>query len=207
MKPIDLEKLQTALRKRCELPYHWHQKQQNDWDTLTNFIYQCRSFELLQHHIKDWEAKRKDYALNRWLNFWSAKGVEQIFAQHQKVKTYPNEKSKTIDFFIENIPFDHKTTIFPKGFGHSLEQAQAQPQLLIDWLYQNQSQEGRMHWHNRLFLVLYDTKQQEHWKIKAEIDFFQSKIEAYLAHFKSENLPYFYHQERKIYADIIWCIF
>ncbi len=206
MEPVDLEKLQIALRKRCEQPYHWHQKQQNDWDALTLFIYQCRSFEQLQNQIKDWEEKLKDYALNRWLNFWSAKGVEQIFAQHHKVKPFPNEKSKTIDFFIENIPFDHKTTIFPKGFGHSLEQAQEQPQLLIDWLYQNQSQEGRMHWHNRLFLVLYDTRQQEHWKLKAEIDFLQSKIEAYLAHFKSENLPYFYHQERKIYADIIWCI-
>ena len=49
-----------------------------------------------------------------------------------------------------------------------MDYAKNNPAELIQWLYSNQSQEGRKHLKNRLFLVLVD-KNKEHWKLKAEI--------------------------------------
>jgi len=66
----------------------------------------------LKNHVQF--SDLKNYALNRWYNFWSAKTIENIFGEHKNIKPHLNSKDKLTDFYIKNIPFDHKTTIFPK---------------------------------------------------------------------------------------------
>lgn len=203
---INLKNLEIQLKKRLGFPYHWGRKQSDDWDKKTNFIYKVRSFSDLQKKTEFIDDELKNYAFNRWLNFWSAKGIEQIFAMHPKVVPNTNEYDKLIDFSVEQIPFDHKTSVFPKRFDKSLEHALNNKCELIRWFYDEQSQQGRKHYKNRIFVVLYDKTTQEHWKLKAEIDLIRQEIETYLNHFSVQRLETFDFGEGLVFSDIIWVI-
>ncbi len=149
------------------------------------------------------EVALKDYALNRWYNFWSAMAVEYMFTSHENVIANKNSFDKLMDFTINGIPFDHKTSVFPKGFNHSLQYAKENERELIQWLYDNQSQQGRKHLKNRLFIILYD-KNGEHWKKKSEIILMKKYIDQYVNNFQKNQLLKFDFGEGIIYSDIIW---
>lgn len=203
---MNLEKLEIELKKRWQIPYDWKgTKQTNVLDQQTNFIYKINTFDELQKKIQILDNSIQNYALNRWYNFWSAKGVEYIFSTHQKVKPNTNKFDKLIDFKIDEIPFDHKTSVFPKGYSNSIEKAIKNPNSLIEWLYSNQSSESRQHFKNRLFLILFD-KNGEHWKLKAEIGLFKKTIENYILNFESKNLMKIKIGEEGVFSDIVWII-
>lgn len=206
MQKIDLGILENQLRKRLNFPYNWGRIQADDWDRKTNFIYKTRSFSQLKEQVKDFEDSLRDYAFNRWLNFWSAKGIEQIFAESSKVTPNINEFDKLKDFDIEDISFDHKTSVFPKGFGKDLDYALNNKRELIEWFYRQQSQQGRKHYKNRIFVVLYDKTCNEHWKLKAEIMLIKNEIENYLKDFSPEKLEKFSFEGEEVFSDIIWII-
>jgi len=205
--------LEAALKKRTKLDYFWGRKQDDKFDKQTNFIYKISSFELLLATI-DYAFKinpqyddLKNYALNRWFNFWSAKGVENIFCEHENVKPHLNSYNKFTDFYIQNIPFDHKTTVFPKGFGKSVPYAIQHKSELILWLYKNQSQQQRKHHKNRLFIILVNYQEEDaHWKLKSEISWLKELISAYLLNFDQAKLQSFSFENTTVYADIIWAI-
>ena len=88
-----------------------------------------------------------------------------------------NKYDKLIDFRINGIEFDHKTSVLPKGFQKSYQYAKKHKKELTEWLYKNQSQEGRKHLKNRLFIVLYHLKSQQHWKLKAEISLLKKTVD------------------------------
>lgn len=204
---VNLELLEKHLKKRLNYPYSWGRKQSDDWDRQTYFIYSTRSFSDLLKEIDKFNEELRNYALNRWLNFWSAVGVECIFGKHNQVTPNINQYDKLVDFSINRISFDHKTSVFPKGFGKSLEYALENKKELITWFYENQSQQGRKHHKNRLFIVLYDTQHiQDHWKMKTEISLLKQKIDEYVVNFKSENLTELDFGQGKIFSDIIWVI-
>ncbi|MDO4228536.1 MAG: hypothetical protein Q4C98_01865 [Capnocytophaga sp.] len=202
---IDLEQLEFHLKKRLDFPYVWGRKQSDLWDKQTSFVYHTRSFSDLEKEIQPLSKNLQNYALNRWLNFWSAKAVEQIFVMNEKVKPHINEYDKLVDFTIEHIPFDHKTSVFPKGFGKNLTYTLAHRGELIRWFYENQSQEGRKHYKNRIFVVLF-AQNGEHWKLKTEISLLKTKIEAYLQNFSVEKLEKITFEKEEILSDIIWII-
>jgi len=201
---MDLPRVERELKKRLSYPYRWGRKQSDDWDRLTNFIYTTYSFKSLLKKTERFDRGLKDYALNRWYNFWSAMAVEDIFATHRKVKANINSYDKLVDFTIDNIPFDHKTSVFPRGFGHSYRYARENREELIYWLYMNQSQQGRKHLKNRLFIVLYDGDEFQHWKLKSEIMILKKEIDNYVEDFSEERLSTFNFGEGKIYSDILW---
>ena len=203
---MDLERVENELKKRWAHPYSWGRKQSDYWDKETNFIYQTYSFERLEDRIKSLNKDLSSYALNRWYNFWSAMAVEDIFCSHPQVVANKNEKDKIDDFTISNIPFDHKTSVFPKRFQKSILSAQENPIDLLKWLYKNQSQEGRKHLKNRLFILLYENEKQEHWKLKAEIGLLQEIIDKYVRDFSRKKLHRLDFGQGEIYADIIWLI-
>lgn len=206
MQKIDLNRLQIQLKKRLDFPYNWGRKQADDWDGKTNFIYETRTFSDLQEKVKGFDTELRNYAFNRWLNFWSAKGIEQIFAKSSKVTPNPNERDKSKDFEIQGIPFDHKTSVFPKNFDKSLAYALSNKRELIEWLYKEQSQQGRRHYKNRIFVVLYDKANNEHWKLKAEIMLIEKEIERYLANFSQGKLEVLNFDGEEVYSDIIWIV-
>ncbi|MBE0422787.1 MAG: hypothetical protein IBX66_02505 [Lutibacter sp.] len=205
--------LEEELKKRTKLDYFWGRKQDDKFDKQTNFIYKISSFELLLATI-DYAFKinaqyddLKNYALNRWFNFWSAKGVESIFCEHENVKPHIDAFNKFTDFYIQNIPFDHKTTVFPKGYGKSVPHAILHKSELIAWLYKNQSQQQRKHHKNRLFIVLVNYSEEDgHWKLKSELGWLKEIISAYLLKFDQSKLHSFTFENKTVYADIIWAI-
>ncbi|MDO9274090.1 MAG: hypothetical protein Q7T92_00905 [Lutibacter sp.] len=205
--------LEEELKKRTTLDYFWGRKQDDEFDRQTKFIYKTTSFELLLETIESAFKVNpkyndlKNYALNRWFNFWSAKGVESIFCEHKNVKPHIDSFNKFTDFYIENIPFDHKTTVFPKGFGKSVPYAIQHKSELIAWLYKNQSQQQRKHHKNRLFIVLVNYQEDDgHWKLKSEIGWLKEIVSAYLLNFDQAKLYSFTFENEIVKADIIWAI-
>jgi len=201
---MDLQRVENELKKRLVYPYKWGRKQSNSWDTDTNFIYKTYSLEALLKKTELFSQELRDYALNRWYNYWSAMAAEDVFGSHKGVQPNKNIYDKLVDFKINEIPFDHKTSIFPKDFNNSFEFAQQNKKELITWLYENQSQEGRKHLKNRLFIVLYDHNTQQHWKMKAEIMLLKSGIDNYIECFSKENLVELDFGSGIVLSDIIW---
>lgn len=198
-----LQRVERELKKRLLYEYKWGRKQSNSWDNDTNFIYQTYSFESLLKKTNHFNQELKDYAFNRWYNFWSAMAAEDIFASQENVIANKNSYDKLVDFTIDGIPFDHKTSIFPKGFNKSYEYARQNEEELIQWLYDNQSQQGRKHLKNRLFIILYDQNHQ-HWKMKSEIMALKKEIDLYVNNFSYNNLYEFDFGDGKVYSDILW---
>jgi hypothetical protein len=209
---LGIRDIEIQLRKRLVYPYKWDRKQNNFFDNMTKFIYQVADFDdlLAQTKIR-FESDPNyntilNYVLNRWYNFWSARAVEEIFCSLDRVKPAKNTKDRLVDFQIDGVTFDHKTSVFPRQYNRSLEYAEDNPRDLIEWLYINQSQEQRKHLKNRLFIVLYSHK-GEHWKLKTEISWLQKLIQLYVRDFNSGNLHEFsFENGNTTLSDIIWGI-
>ncbi|HAH56001.1 MAG TPA: hypothetical protein DCM02_12155 [Flavobacterium sp.] len=200
---MDFIRLEAQLKERLDLPYSWGRKQSNEWDSKTNFIYTTYSFRKLLEITANFDIDEKNYTFNRWYNFWSAIAIEKLFSLHQNVTPNINKYDKLIDFSINNISFDHKTTVFPQGFNKTIDYAKQNPLELITWLYLNQSQEGRKHLKNRLFIVIID-KNNEHWKLKSEIALIKTQIDIYVENFAEQKLISLTIENQKILSDIIW---
>ncbi len=207
----ELPFLEKELKNRWNYPYRWFRKQNDTWDQHTNFIYQTPDWEtLLQKTRVLYETHNFDkqqifqYAANRWYNFWSAQAVEQIFSNCGSIIRAGNPKDTEKDFYLFGIPFDHKTSVFPKLFNKSFQYAKDHKAELIAWLYKNQSTQKRHHFKNRLFVVVY-AENGEHWKLKAEIGLLENAIQKYLATFRPEQLQSFtFVDGQQTLSDIIW---
>lgn len=209
---IEIKDIEIQLRKRLIYPYKWGRKQDNSFDDMTKFIYQVTYFDDLLAQTKSRFKNNPNYdtifnyALNRWYNFWSAMAVEDIFCSLDRVKPAKNNRDRLVDFQIDSVTFDHKTSVFPRQYNRSLEYAKGNPHDLIEWLYNNQSQEQRKHLKNRLFIVLY-SHTDEHWKLKAEISWLQELIQVYVRNFDPANLHEFsFEKGNTTLSDIIWGI-
>jgi hypothetical protein len=209
---IDLIQIESELKKRLNYPYKWGRKQNDYFDKLTNFVYKISSFEEVIKEIEirfknDKEHKNiSNYALNRWYNFWSAQAVEKIFCSLPNVQPALDAKDRLVDFTIDGVTFDHKTSIFPKNFPLGINDAIKNTPELIKWFYRNQSQQQRKHLKNRLFIVLYNSS-GPHWQLKAEISWLKAKIDRYLFGFHPDFLMKFSFEEGKIIiSDVIWAV-
>jgi hypothetical protein len=204
--PDFLKVTETELKKRLDSPYQQQFHMQNNKDDgLTNFIYETPGWDALLEKISKLTPELQTYAVNRWYNFWSAQAVEAIFLSHPRVSKRTSETHATIDFYIDEIPFDHKTTVFPKAYPETLAYARSHPGHLIRWLYEKQSQERRHHLKNRLFLILY-AHDGQHWKLRAEISLLQKRIHRHLDSFRKEHCyPLDFHEAVAL-ADYIWVI-
>ena len=209
---VDLLQIEKELKKRLIYPYKWGRKQNDEFDRLTNFVYKIPTFEEVLKETENRFRKDKEhqnianYALNRWYNFWSAHAVEKIFCSLPNVKPALDEKDRLVDFAIDGVSFDHKTSIYPKNFPYPIEEAIKKTDELILWLYKNQSQQQRKHLKNRLFIVLYSSD-GEHWKLKAEISWLKERIENYLYGFNPHYLLKFpLEKNQETISDVIWAI-
>ena len=206
---VDIE---TDLKKRTRFKQIWNRKQTNAYDDLTKFIYSTKSFDEVLTEIKSRFATHPDikdignYAVNRWFNFWSAQAVEEMFVHHPRVNPHV-AKDRLCDFFVDGVPFDLKTTVFPKRSPFNLEYAKRNPHKLALWFYEHQSGERRQHYANRLFIVLHRESNPEiSWTWKAELTWLQSLIKNYLDNFDAARLMALQFREHNFKTDIIWGI-
>lgn len=201
-----LKAMENELKKLDN--YSWQNVKQNDYlDRKTRFIYSIYFYNELLSKIKEAGLNENEasYAKTRWYNYHSAKITESLFANSPKVKANLNQYDKLVDFSIDGINFDHKGTVFPAKIPYTLKQCFFNKKILIDWLYDNQSSQGRYHIGNRLFIVFYDLKEQKHWRLKSEISLIKNAIQNYLNTFNKDNLITF-SKEKNILSDVIFII-
>lgn len=210
---INFELCELHLKKRVkEIPYIWSGYQNNEKDKLTSKIYKIKSYGELIKTFSNYSSDIKNYAYNRWLNYWSAYATEHFFVNNNyvNVEKEKNKYNKEVDFYILNTPFDHKTTKLPKIFFNRIndlndEQFKIE---LINWLYENQSKEQRKHYGNRIFVVLVDRKKiKDSWKIKAELSLIKEKINEYFYNFnlKKEYVKIVIN-DKVILSDVIFIV-
>lgn len=78
---------------------------------------------------------------------------------------------------------------------------------LIRWMYANQSQEGRKHLKNRMFIVCNGENTYQNLALKSDFDIIETRISGYF-HFLENNEPNKLviqdaGQEYEVYSDII----
>lgn len=201
---LDIAGLETELKKRLAYPATpWGRKQSNAWDKATNFIYTIKTWAGLQRRVEGMSPELRNYAVNRWFNFWSAMGIEAVFCSLPGVEPAVNPKNRLVDFSLRGIRFDHKTTVYPAGYPGTFLRAIEHPEELAEWLYHNQSTGQRFHTANRLFIVLHKSG-GDHWRLRAELSVIREAVERYVAGFAVENLIEFRLDNDFTLTDIIW---
>jgi hypothetical protein len=200
-----IEQIETELRQRvAKYPQTaWGKKQTDAWDQQTNFIYRIYRWDVLNKEISKLDKPLADYAINRWFSFWSAMAVEKIFCALPGVTANLNQYDRLVDFSIRGINFDHKTSVFPKRYEYPPTFAQQNKAHLIRWLYEHQSRQQRYHDANRLFLMLY-ARDNEHWKLRAEISGLRQVIEEYVVGFDASGLVQLTINHHPVLSDTIW---
>ena len=211
MKKLDLIHIEQQLKHRWDYKYVWKRKQNNLWDSYTSYIYTTQNWADLIPKIAQTVAEHTldkhelfYYASNRWYNFWSAMAVEQLFTEIAGITPIENSKDREKDFYLKGIPFDHKTSVFPKGFGYDVDYAHTNEMELITWLYEHQSSQKRFHLKNRLFVIVHD-KNGEHWKIKAKLSLIAKCVKNYMKSYHEDQLQKVIFADNKTaQSDIIW---
>lgn len=206
----EIFQLEIELKKRWAYHYHRWRVQNDEWDKMTRFVYNIRERDACVEAIKRiYEEKNIrdksgffNYSANRRYNFRSAQWTENLFKLHENVVWEEDEHHQFIDFYIEWLPFDLKTSVFPREYNNSIEYAKENKWDLINWLYNNQSKQQRFHMKNRLFMIVH-SQNWENRKLKAELRFLKPIIDEYLANYSKDNLYSFIHDGETIYSDTI----
>lgn len=201
-----LQAIEIELKKRVAgYPRtRWGRKQSDDWDKQTNFIYHTPTWAGMQQQSAQLDKLLADYAINRWFNFWSARAVERIFHTLPGVEANVDQYDRLVDFSIQGITFDHKTSVFPRQYPESPKFAWKHKPHLISWLYAQQSRQQRYHTANRLFIMLY-ARDGQHWVLRAEIERLQTVIRRYTLGFSGAKLTPLWVEGHTALADVIWC--
>ena len=114
---LDTEQLVSELYKLKN--FDWGGDYQNSLDKYLVSRYvkvQTPSYEtLISKFETEIAVAVQGYVLNSWYNHWSSILIEHIFKSHSSVLPTVG-KIKSVDFFINNIPFDLKVTYLPVGY-------------------------------------------------------------------------------------------
>ncbi|MDR0340857.1 MAG: hypothetical protein LBH55_01115 [Mycoplasmataceae bacterium] len=179
-------------------------------DNITKSIYLIKSFDEIekiynnliadQYNIDD--AKNIfNYIIHRCYNFNCSKICEDYFLKYG-ANNESNDKDKTIDFYLYNIPFDLKVTVFPQKlfnerYSYDLTSREGKNKL-IQWMYANQSTEKRFHLENRLFIVCSKLDK------KSDFEQIENKIKIFVDYFKQKPFNEIEIGREKLISDIIW---
>lgn len=112
---LDKEQLVSELYK---LKYFDWGDYQNDLNKLLvgRYVKVYKSYdELLSKFETEIHPLVQAYVLNSWYNHWSSILIEHIFKLHAKVLPTVGQV-KSVDFFINDIPFDLKVTYLPSEY-------------------------------------------------------------------------------------------
>lgn len=181
----------------------WHQKQSNEMDFLTKYIYKLHTYNDVIKYFSNSEQNVIDYAVNRWYNYISSSIQEDIFSVFGAERNTTKEK---FDVFINKEKVDLKGTVFPKNMGRNqMEYSWENKSYLINWMYKNQSKGQRFGLGCRLFLVFCDIGKFEHWKIKASPNEMYKSIKYYMINkCFSEVKPILLDDGTTVLADVIF---
>ena len=114
---INIEQLVSELYKLRN--FDWSGDYQNSLDKylISRYIkVKNPSYEnLISKFETEINPTVQGYVLNSWYNYWSSVLIENIFKSHPDVLPAVGQ-IKSVDFFINNIPFDLKVTYLPAEY-------------------------------------------------------------------------------------------
>jgi len=167
----------------------WGRPQGDQWDRLSRFIYRVQTLQGVQRQARAMARARAldeeafaAYAVRRWFNHHTHDQILQMFLARPTIRQEENRQHRTIDFYLRDIPFDLKVSLFPRAYPENIFYAQQHPHHLALWQYKHQSREGRYHTGNRLFIVLHNLVQPElSWQLRRDFAALEEKIGQFLA--------------------------
>ncbi len=113
---LDTDQLVSELYKLRH--FDWGGDYQNSLDKylVSRYVKTYTSFDVLNSKFDtEISAAVKGYLLNSWYNHWTSILIEHIFKQHPSVLPTVGQV-KSVDFFVNNIPFDLKVTYLPAEY-------------------------------------------------------------------------------------------
>lgn len=116
LKELDINKLVNELYKLRV--FDWGGDYQNALDKylVSSYVKANSSFDWLLSKLDTEIAQAvKGYVLNSWYNHWTSILIEHLFKSHDIVLPTVGQV-KSVDFFINEIPFDLKVTYLPTNF-------------------------------------------------------------------------------------------
>lgn len=171
--------LQKELVRALQMMDAQWEKQSDDNDKLSGFIYSAKTVEEVKEACEENEIDL-NYALHRWFNAQVSLTCEDLFVKYGAVDE-ANSKHKLIDFYIKGEPFDLKVTTIPDNINFTPDMTTRNGRdKLIEWLYKNQSQEGRKHFGNRLFIVCDGSSTKNKLYMKTRFDLIEQRIKGYM---------------------------
>lgn len=176
------------------------QKDQKDW--TSNFIYFCRKID---HVLELALSNDVDavYAIHRWYNFITSKMAEELFEQFGATLEI-NPRSHEIDFYVKDIPYDLKLTVMPLKTQNKGIVSRKEKDNLIKWLYEHQSQQGRKHNANRIFIVCAGKDKHQSMLLKSNVDKLSEAICKFMEYYKDKELNKVEIDGNQVYADLIY---
>lgn len=110
------QKLESELYKVKYFDWGGDYKNALDRYIVDKYIKKYASFDEITHKIDNEISQAvSGYVKCSWYNHWTTILIENIFKTHKNVISAIGD-IKQIDFFIQNIPFDLKTTYLPANF-------------------------------------------------------------------------------------------
>ena len=189
MPPLFKELRQIA----SQIPEDWGGQIQNNRSDRKVNVFRINTFEELLSKIAGEPREMQDYFKRRWFLTKCADCDEQLFAGIPGCERNPDRYDKSWDIrFKCGLEFDVKGTQIPKPFRNDVEKIIDNPDILVEYMYKNQSKETRFGLQNRLFIIHHsfvDFKRETLLRCA-----WQTKEKAYVEfseHVQDYNLPKF----------------
>lgn len=164
-------------------------RQNNTSDKRSNFIYQVETVDECLSKAREMGIDQ-NYVLHRWYNYHTSIYCERLFVKYG-AKKESDIYNHDIDIYINDIPYDVKLTVYPaklekEGIFYDLNTRDGKDKL-IQWMYSNQSQQGRKHLKNRFFIVCNGKTTEEKLSKKSDFDTIEQKISNYFEFLKTNK--------------------
>lgn len=198
------QELQQLVKQTSLL--HWGKVQNDATDAMLD-IFKIDNYTTLENLLADFNEHDKNYFRKRWLVWKCSACDEYLFCLNDNVQQNPLHRDQTYDIEFNSNPdlrFDIKGTVIPKQFRSETDKILNNPQLLINFFYEEQSKGVRHSFQNRLFIVHHSFKKQERELVlRCHFDFKQTVFAAYA---KSITNTTCFLQYNNALADIIFII-
>ena len=200
--------IENELKKALDIIDENWSMQNNVNDYKSNFIYNTLTLNEVIKKAQENEIDVK-YAVHRWYNFHTSITCEKIFTEYGAIKEQ-NIKHKKIDIYLKDTPFDVKLTVYPKKLSehpYDLNTREGKSEM-IKWMYANQSQEGRKHLANRLFIVCDGNSSYDNLCLKSDFAQIRDKIKKYVDYTNKNGFNEIIIEDQgetyKVCSDIIY---
>lgn len=153
------ERTRDDLRRALSMMGGTWAMQDDAQDRLTRFVYRVDTLdELLGECARS--GADANYALHRWYNFVTSRAAEAAFCAWG-ARPEPNARNHDIDIWVPDprggeVPYDVKLTVYPRrlsGRPHDISTRRGKD-VMMRWLYANQSQQGRKELTNRIYVMV-----------------------------------------------------